>query len=564
MQKAKKIKSLALIVVFLIGALFTISADNIYDLPVKEIKGRSYYYYEVKPKETEYSLCRRFSITREELLKYNPSQRDGLKAYATLYFPVDAFGPGATKPSQDGEAEAVASTPSMPEQQITPDDIEDKKEDVEEKNEVQRVYIAEEQITTEEPRNEAPAENAYVVESDTVTPGEVVDDENIAIDSRNLTLTPDENDIVEPDTLTISILLPFEAQSSAPSKMAQLYTEFYRGFLMGTERLSHGGTDIKLQVFDTAVSDDDFNSLLQTEEIASSDIFIGPDSEQRLTALASKAAETEALVINTFVVSDDVFRVNQSIVQTNIPRVEMYSGAIQKYIDMFPDVTTVFLARVDGEADKVAFTGEMKEHLDEAEKNYKEIVYHGVLTNEDLVQLHPDGKYVFVPVSGSRNEFGKFISGLREFKSATREAGGSVTLFGFPEWTMLRGEQVEQLKELDGVIYSRFVNSDTPEAAALKRSYEKWYGESWSDVEPNQALLGYDLANYVIDALRKGDGNFFPQGTSPSMGVQSSFNIVPVENGGYVNSALYIINYGEGKANRSEVIAVPITSGNNE
>ena len=47
-------------------------ADNLSDLPVTKVGGRDCYYYEVQPKETVYSLCRRFGVSREELLKYNP------------------------------------------------------------------------------------------------------------------------------------------------------------------------------------------------------------------------------------------------------------------------------------------------------------------------------------------------------------------------------------------------------------------------------------------------------------------------------------------------------------
>ena len=64
-------------------------ADNLSDLPVTKVGGRDCYYYEVQPKETVYSLCRRFGVSREELLKYNPDAADGLKAGQMLYFPVD-------------------------------------------------------------------------------------------------------------------------------------------------------------------------------------------------------------------------------------------------------------------------------------------------------------------------------------------------------------------------------------------------------------------------------------------------------------------------------------------
>lgn len=77
----------------LLAALALVSlsvAAGIDELPTKTINGKTYHYYEVQPKETVYSLCKRFDISRDELIRYNPSVEDGLKANQTLLFPVDA------------------------------------------------------------------------------------------------------------------------------------------------------------------------------------------------------------------------------------------------------------------------------------------------------------------------------------------------------------------------------------------------------------------------------------------------------------------------------------------
>lgn len=64
---------------------------SVKDLPVKTIDGSRYYIYEVQPSEGELAICRKLGVSREQLLKYNPSISNGLKAYQTLYFPVSAF-----------------------------------------------------------------------------------------------------------------------------------------------------------------------------------------------------------------------------------------------------------------------------------------------------------------------------------------------------------------------------------------------------------------------------------------------------------------------------------------
>ncbi len=61
------------------------------DLPVKTVNGKQYYYYRIQPKETIYSLTNKLGINRGDIVKYNPSAADGLRAGDTLYFPTSEF-----------------------------------------------------------------------------------------------------------------------------------------------------------------------------------------------------------------------------------------------------------------------------------------------------------------------------------------------------------------------------------------------------------------------------------------------------------------------------------------
>ncbi len=68
----------------------TAASAVVTDLPVKTIGGKQYYYYEVKAKDSLYSLQQKLGIDREVITRYNPSVVDGLQEFQTLYFPVDA------------------------------------------------------------------------------------------------------------------------------------------------------------------------------------------------------------------------------------------------------------------------------------------------------------------------------------------------------------------------------------------------------------------------------------------------------------------------------------------
>lgn len=61
------------------------------NLPVRKIGGEDYYYRQVKKKETIYGISKELGITKEDIIKYNPSVASGLQRNQTLYFPVKDF-----------------------------------------------------------------------------------------------------------------------------------------------------------------------------------------------------------------------------------------------------------------------------------------------------------------------------------------------------------------------------------------------------------------------------------------------------------------------------------------
>lgn len=66
-------------------------------MPTQTIGNTRYYYHKVKKKETLYGVAKKYGITQDDIIKYNPSAKDGLKTNQILFFPVDAF----AKPSAD-------------------------------------------------------------------------------------------------------------------------------------------------------------------------------------------------------------------------------------------------------------------------------------------------------------------------------------------------------------------------------------------------------------------------------------------------------------------------------
>jgi hypothetical protein len=58
------------------------------DVPTVKLFDKEYFKYVVKPKETVFSLCKRFDVTEAELLSMNPTIVEGLKSGQTLLIPI--------------------------------------------------------------------------------------------------------------------------------------------------------------------------------------------------------------------------------------------------------------------------------------------------------------------------------------------------------------------------------------------------------------------------------------------------------------------------------------------
>ena len=61
------------------------------NLPVKKLGKESYYYYEVKKNETIYDISSKIGVSKEDIIKYNPSARNGVVKKQLLFLPVKDF-----------------------------------------------------------------------------------------------------------------------------------------------------------------------------------------------------------------------------------------------------------------------------------------------------------------------------------------------------------------------------------------------------------------------------------------------------------------------------------------
>jgi hypothetical protein len=462
------------------------------------VNGKEYYYYTVSAKETIYSITRKLGVTREDIVRNNPSTIDGLRARQVLVFPVDEFSSG-----DETVATSVADT-SAP---------------------AKEVETQPEVATEPEPEPEVtivPPVAAEEIPAATLVPARVADTVVAA------------DDIAEKDSLNIAVVAPFMLDAERTTRDVESLTDFYRGMLLAIDEKAplNPALQINLWAYDNEGSADRTRELMKNLEMDKMDYIIAPKDSISIEAMANVADATSAVVLNLFAVQNTASLKHESVAQTNIPHVMMYQRATSAFVDKYKGRTAVILNATDLNGDKAAFVEALKSAMIAAGLPYEQVDFTGKLAAEDLDFMDVDREYVFVATGGSRETLLRFTPALTELKSQQ-----NFSLFGFPEWVILPQQIRDTLHKLDTTIYSRFSTAYSTDAAKkVMDAYSEAYGQQMNlNSTPCHALWGYDVASWLISAAQNGI-------TETYEGIQNSFRLIEDE-AGDVNSALYYINY---------------------
>lgn len=601
-------KRLKLVIVVLIAVAFGMSAQQgVEQLPVTEVGGRLMHYYEVQPKETLYSLSHKLGVEQEYIEQYNPTVRDGLKAFMTLYFPATECAEGRTithivekKETIYGLSKRLGVSPEMlieqnpqiadglragqtitvtlpggePAAQPREADAAPKPAPATVKTVVHRVERGETfysiahnygvtvtQLAAANPEVGVLKEGTELIipEPKPAEPQKSVAAADSSAKPESKPESKPEPAVVQPPvepaekteapevkkadgSVSIAVMLPFMLGQKEPDKSALRHTEFYKGLLMAVDTLKSRENPTHLRVFDTANSSDSVRAALSRLENSDVQVIIAPDDQAQFELIAAWARPRGIEVFNTFLPRDDTYKYNGSVMQSNMPIEKLNDGVIGAMQRRYPDHTFVFLTRDGGNADKSDFVDSFRSALASNGRKSVDITFSGKLGEADLAAL-TDQQIIFVPVSSRQDELKSILPALIA-KKGTDSVNDNLMLFGYPEWTVFRGETAKQMHDLGTVIYSRFyADGDDLDFKRVNDSFEHWFDTGMAAGLPRQGALGFDVGCYLINALRHNGGDF-SQSTPAYRGVQSGFEFERVsDDGGWVNSVAYIVIY---------------------
>jgi len=529
--------------------------------------------HEVRRGETLYGISKAYGVSVDEIIRLNPSARDGVRSGQILIIPDDES--DGTPEYRDGEKAApsavratVGTTHTIAkgeslyriarENGVTVEDILRANPELDALNYSSGTVIVipspSQSVETYSPKSEVsqpqPSSVAEPAETDVAVEENGLPEETVAVSEEEIY---DADEISAENTYNVAVMLPFMLTEENPPRTAEMFTDFYKGFLLAAEGLADSDTRINIRAYDSGVGLDSVTKFMADPEIRNANVIIAPQDEKQFEYIVSNIDSDTTFILNLFTTRSDAYTTNRSVIQANLPRESMYSRAIDAFFAENVGRTPVFLSRVGGTADKEDFVNELKMRLSNASVQYREIIYKSVLTDEDLSTLSSDSAYVFVPLASSRSEFFKIEPSLKEFKDASSRRS-DVVVFGYPEWLTFRGELAEKLGDLDVMVYSRFFEDESAdEYVGVAEKFKEVYGTPMLDVVPSQGLLGYDTCMFLLRTLPLCDGDFHAY-KEYYPGLQTSFSLDDSSTRGLVNSSLLLIRFRSGMPPYSQKI----------
>ena len=340
--------------------------------------------------------------------------------------------------------------------------------------------------------------------------------------------------------VNIAMVLPFQLHKSAPPKQAYLYTDYYKGFLLALDSVSHI-TDkrINLKVYDTQHNLNITDSILALPELKMMNMIIAPSEPQQLARINAFGKANGVPVMNCFTTKNEDYLDNPYVYQVNTPTNEMMHNVMRWFDEKFTDYNVIFLV-AGGDNDKEMFE-HMRKHITGKKYPTATINVNGdVSFNTISNQMNPGSKYVFIPSSGDKNLVQKYIKALKQAKNERFDC--ELSLIAYPECVLYLKDYQTDLQDVDTYMFTRFFNAKGFRSRDLEAAYKTNFGGEPLQAVPHMAIYGYDTGMYLLKSL--GADGIIDNETPLYKGIQTSFKWERGDNWcGYTNQAIEIVHF---------------------
>lgn len=531
-----------LLILFLVSSLHIFGQGY----PKISVDGKEYYLYTVQKSEGFYAISQRFGVPQSVIIEANPSAESGLKVGQILKVPVAGYTAPVTKEKVKPDfpvktytirpkdtlyslskkykvsvddilkVNPEATTLSIGDQLYIPDSVaikkEIKKKEVQERKEQTKKY-------------NSLAQQAFETKTDTA---------DVNVDTLATLL---DSELYLDDIITknyhgdfkVAVLLPFMLDAQKRDASMDRFVDFYKGCIIAADSLSKLGFNIDLHAFDIGKTHSQISSVLSNPILKQMDLIIGPAYQSQVSYIAKFAQENNIRTVIPFSSNVPEVSTNKYLYQVVSPQKELYPILSEKFCELFKN-KLVIISQTESFTtyNKSDFTDLLLPQLTKNNIEYKYIDDYKIAAKVDSLAKLSEKDIIFLTPSSNEVLLNKLGEQLELITAK------NVSVFAFPEWS---GYQIDEL--YSSPIYSFTSYSTDYNDKDTKRFFDIFidkFGVPGVQQTPNYAIFGFDIFHFFINNMNKYGKRFDKHLEYISEeGIQMNFSFKRMGLGGHSN-----------------------------
>ena len=553
----------------------TISKDKV------RHNGEVCYSHIVKERQTLYSIGKAYNVSIEDIYKYNPSVKEnGLKINTILIIPIagEATQTNAdvavemaaepvveavakTEEAQTPVAETVSEPEVKPEVKVEPvTEPEDEDVVIKRKTHTVRWFedldtIAEKYGVTVEAlmeingltgRKLTKRQKLIIPTEEEAAQAQAYDnaleDGETLLDASDTTAVTDTLILPEMPSkkiVDLSLMLPFNASSAKGSSSNNI--DFYSGVLLAIYEMSQNGVSTSLDTYDIA----DGKIKTDLDSLKNENVVIGPVSTGDLTRLFNTAPEDKMVVSPLDQRAEKLVYEHSNMIQAPTPYSVIYTDLMAWMKEDLQEGDRAIVVTEKGARATEAVQA-MMAAVDSSKIEYKALSYsilEGRDVPESLAWLMTEDETasnrVFIA-----SESEAFVNDVVRNLNVMIHKKYKVVLYAPGRIRNFETIEVDNFHNSNlHVSLGYYIDYDDAKVKEFLLKYRALYNS-----EPTQfSFQGYDLAKYFIGLCSKYGENWTQKlESSDSKMLQSVFRFRKTQTGGYINTGVHRLVYGEG------------------
>ena len=499
------------------GDKILIPINNTPQNTISENTDTTQHTHTVQPKETLYSISKKYNIHIDTLIAHNPQLKNGLKAGTTIN--INTPTNNNTKTTQHTITHTVQPKETLysisKKYNIAIHDLINQNPQIKDGLKagtnltITTTNNTEQSNNTEQPNNTPKTEKSNISEKTEKT---------------EKTQKSEKTDNSKLSTLNIAYLLPLIAENTNEEKTTERFIEFYRGALLALNEAKNQGQSANIYTHNLPKSAHKIDSVLQQLNNENIDIIIGPAYTEQLAQVLTYAKQNNITTIIPFSNKIDTTYYHPKLIQFNPQQDSLFNTVLintfahrnlQYILAQFPNCTN------KGNQ----FLHELSKLLTQNNKPHTNITITPQNIDTLTSKITSDTTILLLG-SSLINDVAPILDSLNRYQLP------NLQIWGFEEWGTNTLKKYPQT-----LYYSLFYANETEE---YKNNYKNWFGTRKQTVGVKYDLLGYDLTMLALQGINTNK-------TTPTITINPQINNIKFQQSTpklqYINNRWINTNY---------------------